>query len=85
MYTYPRLKTTALESVKEDMVRRECLNVSKLLFKATHAHHHLSPVAAIIGQIVTDVPSGLGLIPHQIKKKHGLCMYVCIQAHIDTT
>jgi hypothetical protein len=35
-----------------------------------HIHHHLSSDAGIIGQIVTDVPSGLSLTTHEeIKKK----------------
>jgi hypothetical protein len=35
-----------------------------------HHHHHLSSGAGTIGELVADVPSGLGLIPVQeIKKK----------------
>jgi hypothetical protein len=31
-------------------------------------HHHLSPGAGTVGQIVADVPSGLNLTPPQEKK-----------------
>jgi hypothetical protein len=36
-----------------------------------HIHHHLSSGAGTIGQLVTDVPSGLSLTPLQEKKTKG--------------
>jgi hypothetical protein len=35
-----------------------------------HIHHHISSGAGTIGQLVTEVPIGLGLTPpHETKKK----------------
>jgi hypothetical protein len=42
-----------------------------------HIHHHLlSAGAGTIGQLVADVPGGLGLTPHQeTKKKSSMSLY----------
>jgi hypothetical protein len=40
-----------------------------LFHRLLHIHNHLSSGVGTIGKLVTDVPSGLSLTPHQEAKK----------------
>jgi hypothetical protein len=43
-------------------------------------HHHLSSMACIIGPLVADVLSGLGLIQPHMTKKLNRYIYVCVRS-----
>jgi hypothetical protein len=56
----------ALEQVFSEYVGFPCqFSFHPLL----HIHHHLSSGAGAVGQLMADVPSGLGLAPPQETKK----------------
>jgi hypothetical protein len=48
-----------------------------------HIHHHLSPGAATIGELVADVPGGLSVTPSQKLKKYITYMATFIRQLMD--